>query len=56
MKTIIITLSILLSTSLLSDELSWVDEQVQAIKPSRTGMKNKSEQRKQDFVSWRYNE
>ena len=42
MKTIIITLSILLSTSLLSDELSWVDEQVQAIKPSRTGMKSRN--------------
>jgi len=40
MKTIIITLSILISTSLLADELSWVDEQVQAIKPPRTGMKS----------------
>lgn len=38
MKTLLISLSVLLSTQLLCDELSWVDEQVQAIKPARSGM------------------
>lgn len=42
MKTILLSLSVLLSTALLSDELSWVDEQVQAIKPPRSGMKHKA--------------
>ena len=56
MKTIIITLSILLSTSLLSDELSWVDEQVQAIKPSRTGMKSNNVSKLKDpFIFLRKN-
>jgi len=39
MKTLLLALSIFLSISLSSDELSWVDEQVQAIKPPRAGMK-----------------
>jgi len=42
MKNSIIILSILLSTSLLSSELSWVDEQVEAIKPTRSGMSKRS--------------
>jgi len=56
MKTIIITLSILLSTSLFSDELSWVDEQVQAIKPPRSGMKSRSLSKLKDpFIFLRKN-
>jgi len=44
MKTLVLTLSvsILLSSSLLANELSWVDEQVQAIKPTRSGMSSRS--------------
>ena len=42
MKNSIIILSVLLSASLLSNELSWVDEQVQAIKPARNGMDKRS--------------
>ena len=38
MKTLLITLSILFSITLFSDELSWVDDQVKAIKPARAGM------------------
>jgi len=38
MKSSIIILSIFVSTLLLSSELSWVDKQVEAIKPSRKGM------------------
>ncbi len=38
MKPILLSLSVILSTVLLSDELSWVDEQVQAIKPPRSGV------------------
>ncbi len=41
MKKTVLILSILLSSSLLSDELSWVDQQVNAIKPPRTGMKTR---------------
>ncbi|MDQ7068169.1 MAG: hypothetical protein Q9M40_09480 [Sulfurimonas sp.] len=40
MKKNILTLSILISTILLSNELDWVDQQVNAIKPSRVGMKS----------------
>jgi len=40
MKTLTLSLLILASTSLLSNELSWVDDQVEAIKPPRTGMKS----------------
>ena len=41
MKTLIISLSLLVATYALADELSWVDEQVQAIKPERLGMKSR---------------
>lgn len=41
MKNSILILSLLASASLLSDELSWVNEQVQAIKPARQGMNNR---------------
>ena len=39
MKTILI-ISLLISSTLFSNELSWVDEQVNAIKPSRNGASN----------------
>ena len=42
MKKRFIILSMLISSSLLANELSWVDEQVQAIKPTRAGMKTSS--------------
>lgn len=42
MKTAILSLSLFLSTILMSNELSWVDEQVQAIKPPRSGLKSKA--------------
>jgi len=42
MKTLIISLSLLVATHILADELSWVDEQVQAIKPARSGMSSRS--------------
>lgn len=38
MKTILLISPILLSTALLSNELSWVDKQVDAIKPVRIGV------------------
>jgi hypothetical protein len=38
MKTLFISLSILMSVHLLANELDWVDEQVAAIKPPRSGM------------------
>ncbi len=41
MKTFFITVVFLLTVNLSSDELTWVDEQVEAIKPPRTGMKNR---------------
>jgi len=41
MKNLIIIGSLILSNVLLADELSWVDEQVQAIKPPRIGMKKR---------------
>ena len=40
MKTLTLSLLILASTSLFSNELSWVDDRVEAIKPPRTGMKS----------------
>lgn len=40
MKNILSMSLILLSTTIMSNELSWVDEQVEAIKPSRVGMSN----------------
>lgn len=39
MKTTFLALSVFLSTVILSSELSWVDKQVDAIKPPRAGMK-----------------
>jgi len=42
MKNLIISLSIVLSSTLLANELSWVNEQVEAIKPTRSGMSKKS--------------
>ena len=41
MKTLLITLSLLISANIVASELNWVDEQVEAIKPPRTGMKSK---------------
>ena len=41
MKTFFITMAILLTANLSSNELTWVDEQVEAIKPPRVGMKNR---------------
>ena len=38
MKKIILVLILFLTTHLVSDELAWVNEQVEAIKPPRTGM------------------
>lgn len=40
MKTLILTISILSISTIMANELSWVDEQIQAIKPSRVGMSN----------------
>lgn len=40
MKNLIFILSLLVSNMLMSNELSWVDEQIQAIKPPRKGMKH----------------
>lgn len=42
MKNLLIILTILLSSSLFSNELDWVDEQVEAIKPARSGMSYKT--------------
>ena len=41
MKTLFITIMILLTANLSSNELTWVDEQVEAIKPPRVGMKGR---------------
>ncbi|MEA3370263.1 MAG: hypothetical protein U9Q40_02915 [Campylobacterota bacterium] len=41
MKTFFIIISVLLTVNLSSNELSWVNEQVEAIKPPRIGMKNR---------------
>jgi len=41
MKTFFIAITILLTANLNADELAWVDEQVEAIKPPRTGMKSR---------------
>lgn len=38
MKKYLLTLTLIFVTSLLSDELKWVDAQVEAIKPPRKGM------------------
>ncbi|HIP20517.1 MAG TPA: hypothetical protein EYG70_05285 [Sulfurimonas sp.] len=51
MKKIALTLSVLLSTAILSNELSWVDQQVDAIKPARVGMKSSAVNRiKNPFI------
>jgi len=41
MKTLYIVLLLVLTNQLFADELSWVDEQVKAIKPPRVGISNK---------------
>ncbi|MEN4052239.1 MULTISPECIES: hypothetical protein [Sulfurimonas] len=41
MKKLTIILLLLLSTQLFSNELAWVDEQIEAIKPPRKGIDNK---------------
>ena len=41
MKTFFIIMIILLTSNLSSNELAWVDEQVESIKPPRTGMKSR---------------
>lgn len=41
MKTLLITIAVLLTLNVSANELSWVDEQVEAIKPPRTGMKSR---------------
>ena len=38
MKTLLIVLSLLITQTIFSDELKWVDEQIQAIKPARIGV------------------
>jgi hypothetical protein len=42
MKTIFISLLLLLVVNLSADELKWVDEQIKAIKPPRAGMEAKA--------------
>ncbi|MBT5934425.1 hypothetical protein [Sulfurimonas sp.] len=39
MKKTLLILTLILSTHLLCDELAWVNEQIEAIKPPRNGMK-----------------
>ncbi|MEN8303943.1 MAG: hypothetical protein ABFQ64_07720 [Campylobacterota bacterium] len=41
MKTFFIVITALLTANLNANELAWVDEQVEAIKPPRTGMKSR---------------
>ena len=41
MKTLLISLSFFIGTSIFASELTWVNEQVEAIKPPRTGMGKK---------------
>lgn len=41
MKTFFIVIAVLLTASANANELAWVDEQVEAIKPPRTGMKSR---------------
>lgn len=40
MKNLMIILSLFVTNTLMSNELSWVDEQIQAIKPPREGMES----------------
>lgn len=42
MKKSFTILALLVSSSLFCDELAWVDEQIEAIKPPRTGLSHKS--------------
>lgn len=42
MKKLLITSTLLFTTALFSNELAWVDEQIEAIKPSRSGMSTKT--------------
>ncbi len=48
MKTLLIVTFLFLAQSLSSSELAWVDEQVNAIKPPRTGIKSSTIARLQD--------
>lgn len=41
MKNLFLIISLLLLSNLYADELDWVNEQVEAIKPPRTGMQNR---------------
>jgi hypothetical protein len=41
MKALFLSLSVLISAHLVANELNWVDEQVEAIKPPRAGMKSR---------------
>ena len=50
MKKILLTLFILFSSRLLANELAWVDEQVNAIKPPRSGMKSRDLRIKNPFI------
>ena len=51
MKNLLIILSLLLSVNLFADELKWVDEQIQAIKPPRSGIsKSKINAVKDPFI------
>jgi len=42
MKKVLIISTFFLTSSLFSNELAWVDEQVEAIKPARTGMSSRA--------------
>jgi len=48
MKTLLFITFLFLTQSLSSNELAWVDEQVNAIKPPRTGIKNSAISRLKD--------
>ncbi|MEA3331765.1 MAG: hypothetical protein U9Q29_08750 [Campylobacterota bacterium] len=56
MKTLFIVTFLLLTINLSSNELAWVDEQVDAIKPPRSGIKNSTISRLKDpFIFLRKN-
>lgn len=42
MKKLLLTSTLLVATTLFSNELAWVDEQIEAIKPPRSGMSTKA--------------
>jgi len=48
MKKFTVTLLLLLSTHLIANELSWVDEQIAAIKPPREGISNQEIEKVKD--------